>query len=757
MPAKKIINSLGAPAQIPHADPEPDITGHVASLSNLLDQVDGAMESSACPTETKSEDVEQYRLVQVRLGIASSLFMALRAKHAPTASHCLRVALGCSNWGTLIKLSDQERDEIEVAALLHDIGKIGVPDQVLLKPGKLTLEESITMDRHRLIGEQILLSCCASQNVLAIVKYGSAWYNGGKAGFDRDGEQLPLGARMVAIIQAYDAMTTDQVYRTAMSRERAIAELFQGAGSQFDPQLVEQFCDFLVTDRIKLTTEMARRWLHDLKPEISNMFWKQATDPVVAGPMRVDTLFHQKLLDNMHDGIVFVDTSLRIMLWNRGAERLTGLKGASVEDKQWSPELIGMCNEKCKPIGADACPVGHALATGIQTLRRLTITGRTGTPLCVDVQVMPVIGRNGLMHGATLLLHDASSQITLEQQVQLLHEKAIQDPLTKIANRAEFDRVLAQFVDTHLERGLPCALIICDIDHFKRVNDNFGHQAGDDVLRAFAALLQRSSRAGDLVARYGGEEFVMVCADCDNATATDRAESIRQKLEQILHASIGHKNITASFGVTEIQSGDSPDTMLHRADRALLQAKANGRNRVVQLGTGSGMSSCPIDLPDDRTEPVRKDRCAVRTTLVTMVPTALARAKLEGFASDHEAKILASDETTYHLRIQGNTRNCERRQSDRPLSFLVSLHFMEETWGAGRESLKPLRTRIHVVIRAASDRERRRPDKFDDAHRLLVSLKAYFMAYESESESDRFHIPKLVTQRSFWQRLTRWW
>jgi len=654
-------------------------------------------------------------------------------------------------------LSDRERDEIEVAALLHDIGKIGVPDQVLLKPGKLTLEESATMDRHRIIGEQILLSCCASQNVLDIVKYFSAWFNGGRDGFDRHGAQLPLGARMIAIVDAYDAMTTNQVYRRAMSRERAMAELFQGSGSQFDADLVEQFCDLLVTDRIKLTTDMARRWLHDLSPEVSNMFWKRATDPIVAGPARINALFHQKLLDNMHDGIVFVDTTLTVLLWNRGAERLTGLMGASVEDKRWTPELIGMRDEQGVSIDDESCPVGHALATGIQTLRRLTITGRTGTPLCVDAQVMPVIGRNGLMHGATLLLHDASSQITLEQQVRLLHEKAIRDPLTKIANRAEFDRVLAQFVETHRERGLPCALIICDIDHFKRVNDNFGHQAGDEVLVAFAALLQRSGRSGDLVARYGGEEFVVVCADCDNATATNRAESIRQKLENTPHAALGKKPITASFGVTEIQAGDSPETMLRRADRALLQAKANGRNRVVQLGTGSGVSACPIGGPDDRAEPgPAPERRSVRTTLVTMVPMALARVKLEGFVADHEAKVLASDETTYHLRIDGRAQRRERRQSDRLLTFHVSLQFVEETWGVGSESQRSLRTRIHVDIRPANDRERRRPEMLDDAHRILASLKAYFIAYECDSKSDRFRIPVPAAPRGFWRRLTRW-
>src|SRR5688572_25780389 len=117
-------------------------------------------------------------------------------------------------------------------------------------------------------------------------------------------------------------------------------------------------------------------------------------------------------------------------------------------------------------------------------------------------------------------MHDASSQVTLEQRVQSLHERATRDALTQVANRAEFDRLLQSSVESHLERRLPCSLIICDLDHFKRINDTFGHPAGDEVLVGFGALLRRHCRSGDLVARYGGEEFVMLCPDCDNATAT---------------------------------------------------------------------------------------------------------------------------------------------------------------------------------------------------------------------------------------------
>ena len=135
-----------------------------------------------------------------------------------------------------------------------------------------------------------------------------------------------------------------------------------------------------------------------------------------------------------------------------------------------------------------------------------------------------------MTQGAILLLHDASSEISLEQRCQSLPDKATRDPLTQVANRAEFDRVHAMFVAAHQQQQVPCSLLMCDLDRFKLVNDTYGHQAGDEAIKSLAALLKGACRPGDLVARYGGEEFVVLLADCDNATACRRAEQIRKAL-----------------------------------------------------------------------------------------------------------------------------------------------------------------------------------------------------------------------------------
>src|SRR5438874_2373436 len=145
-------------------DPAHSAAAQLGAVSNLLQTIEPAPAPPAL-LDTAAIALEN-QLIQVRLGLASSLFGALRAKHAPTAHHSLRVALNCSAWGAMLGLTDTQRDELEVAALLHDVGKIGVPDGILLKPAPLTPDEFYVVERHRQIGAEILRSCCASAAVL---------------------------------------------------------------------------------------------------------------------------------------------------------------------------------------------------------------------------------------------------------------------------------------------------------------------------------------------------------------------------------------------------------------------------------------------------------------------------------------------------------------------------------------------------------------------------------------------------------------
>ncbi|MEX0937232.1 MAG: diguanylate cyclase [Pirellulales bacterium] len=721
----------------------------ISALLRTLDE--SAAESGKSLTPTNK--AHQNRLVQVRLGLASSLFTALSCKHAPTAAHCLRVALGSSSWTMAMELDEDLRDCIEVAALLHDIGKIGVPDRILLKPGKLTPDEAAVIDRHRSMGLEILGSCCASEEVLQIVKYANARYDGERSDYPLQGDDIPLGARIVAIVDAFDAMTTDHVYRPAFSRERALAELLQCAGTQFDPDLVRRFARFHNDSQYPLDAKVAQQWLQSLATDQSNVHWRLGTPSAASGaPASADALFGRKLLDNMHDGVVFVDSQMRIFLWNRGAEQLTGVASGAVFQRLWCPTLLRLRDEDGNILRDDQCPVAQSMATGMAARQRLHIVGRDGEETPIDLHIVPVTSSDGVTHGATVMLHDASSEQTLEEHCQNLHEQVSKDPLTQVANRAEFDRMHDYFVEAHLQLNRPYSLVICDIDHFKQVNDTFGHQAGDDAIISFAALLKSHCRAGDQVARYGGEEFVVMCSDCTNATAYQRAEELRRDLATLPQPMLGGRSITASFGVTELQPGDTTETMLRRADRALLQAKDRGRNMVVQLGSGMG----PVERkwrwwPFVSTPPSK----LVESHLVTAVPLEIAVEKLRGFVSDHDATITSIGDDFISLSIERAENRARRRRNDRPIPMVMELKFSEvqvQHKHATRLLTNYAETKIHLVIGLKRDRERRREVTVKRARQMLASFKSYLMAHEDLPERELTMLSRAKSVLTPWRR-----
>jgi len=695
------------------------------------------------------DSIADNELAIVRLGAAAALFAALRFKNAASAAHALRVSLTCSAWADATDLPDNQRNAIEVAALLHDVGVIGVPDHILLKPKALDTDEASIMTRARQMSLEILRHAGASDEVIDIVRYLPAWYNGDRSPGGATGQAIPLGARMIAIAEAFDAMTVGRVYREAMSQERAAAELFACSGIQFDPRLVESFVETALGNLRTTHEAAARRWLKRLDGDAPQAFGLAATGKSrTAAPTESPigspdgTAFEAKLLENMYDAVMFIDDKSRITLWNRGAERLTGIASVNVLGHRWHPTLLELHDERSKPISGEDCPVSGALTSGVQALRRLSVVGRMGKHVAVDAHAIPVSDPGGETIGAILLFHDATSVTSLERRCQNLRDRATRDPLTQVANRAEFDRVLAGFVEAHQQNAVPCALIILDVDRFKLVNDTFGHQAGDDVLVSLGALLRDSCRAGDLVARYGGEEFVLLCADCNNATAASRAEQLRATLERISQPRMGGKTVSASFGVTEIQAGDTPETMLRRADRALLMAKEGGRNRVIQLGVGT-------DRDYDRAIEAsgstlrrgiftlfgllkRKDNpianVLVQRNLITPVPVKMTLEKLRGFVADHQAVMEMSGDRDLQLIVDSGRANSGEQQ----ITFVLDVHLEErvESIQKGDETrLGSAKTAIFVSLRPKHRKDSRRPDLAQCGTDLLSSLRAYLMAY----------------------------
>jgi diguanylate cyclase (GGDEF)-like protein len=189
------------------------------------------------------------------------------------------------------------------------------------------------------------------------------------------------------------------------------------------------------------------------------------------------------------------------------------------------------------------------------------------------------------LHTQELEQRVAERTVALEVANRQLEALASTDGLTGVANRRHYDNVVAAEWARAQRSRQPLALILLDVDHFKLYNDRHGHQAGDDVLRAVARVLDAAARrAGDLAARYGGEEFVVVAPNTDAAAAASLAESLRSGVQRLAlaHGAVPAGVVTVSVGVAVFMPGsaDSLQQLIEQADQALYRAKQLGRNRV---------------------------------------------------------------------------------------------------------------------------------------------------------------------------------
>jgi len=730
------------------ADIAVEASGRVAELSQLLAELDGWGKESTVARRLELSDDDHDRLAQARLGVAGSLFIALKHKDPGTARRSLRVALGCSAWSLWMEQDAQFREQLELAALVHDVGKIGVPDRVLLKPGPLNSEEAGLMNKHREFGLEILQGSCAATEVLVMVRDAHLWFDGSNHPGGVAGDALPLGARMLSIAVAYEAMMADQVFRRPLTPERALLEIYRNAGRQFDPTLVRRFTEFHQADRRKFEEEVARGWLRPMLGEWTQSPWQRLTPAETGVDGAFEVLMHRRLVEQMLGGVVAIDLRHRITEWNPGAERLTGISASSVLEREWSPSLISLRDNEGRRIADENCPLVYCLQSRTPWHRRLMLEGRAGDPKTVEAHGIPILGPDGAPHGAMLLLHDVTQQLSLEERCHDLHEMVTKDPLTGLANRAEFDRKLESFAADHATRESVCALVICDIDRFKQVNDNYGHQAGDAVIQSFAQVIAAHARQQDVAARYGGEEFVLLCEECDNASAAERAESMRSAFAAIPQATLGGAKITASFGVTALQAGDTPATLLRRADRALLMAKDSGRNQVVQLGTGVNPRE-PNSLGRWLLGKATGREQMIVQAMVSAVPLQVVLEKLRGFIADHRAEVVSVQGFKVVLRVGDEQASPARRTTDRPVHFEMEVDLEEERDGLRGHDGTFMCTRVRVGIFPVTGRDRRRSDALDRARHLLVSLRAYLMATLEETQTT-------VAPASVFQRAYEW-
>lgn len=688
------------------------------------------------------ETAMPQRLAHQRLGVHTGLFYALRAKHPPTAAHCLRVALAASKWAEWRGMAEDPQSLLEVASLLHDLGKLGVPDQILQKPQLLDQDEKLVMRSQLQFLQEILRASGAGNELLNVILLS-------RQPLEQQDEASPdflLAGRMLQILDAYDSMTNEQPFRRAFSSERAVAVLMEQSG-QFCSQLVDDFAELICEPRADLEQAVAKRWLFELQDAVGFEEKSLSALPRL-GALGVDQLFHRRLLGGLPEAAIYLDSSDRIVQWSKGAERLTGKHAQTMLNQSWGMELLGLVSQEGEAVPESDCPVRRSKASNTLVAQKLSVPGEQRK--MVHVTAMPVISNNSAVCGTIVLIEDISNEACLEEQLQSLNNIAAMDALTKVANRAELDRQLPEFLEHHAEHQEPGSMIICDIDFFKRINDRYGHQAGDDALITFAGLLREGARSDDLVARYGGEEFIILCAQCDTRSAVARAEEIRKLVEQTPVPSLADTCITSSFGVTEIQTGDSTRTFLARADRALLMAKQGGRNRVVEIGVGQSDGSPVMEQTVPEREAKgnswlswfgRNQQSILSHDLLFVGGSEMLNRKLEGFISDHGAQVQSTGSGAIVIRATGIP---VRRSNERPTAMLIRLenqpvHTVQSNREGG-QSYQPS-IQICVSILPVRSRDRRSDSLKGQAQHLLSSLKSYLLAQDVDSDLQERIIP----------------
>jgi two-component system cell cycle response regulator len=206
-----------------------------------------------------------------------------------------------------------------------------------------------------------------------------------------------------------------------------------------------------------------------------------------------------------------------------------------------------------------------------------------GLDLGVNDYVVRPVDRNEILARARTQVRRKRYADSLRSDMQAAMEMAVLDPLTGLNNRRYLESHLAALLEQAAQKGRPVASMILDVDHFKMVNDTYGHDAGDEVLKTFAARVKHVVRGGDLMCRFGGEEFVIIMPDTTLSVARIAAERVRAAVAASpfpIEKGARAVPVTVSIGIAESHADDTPDALFKRADRALYQSKNGGRNRV---------------------------------------------------------------------------------------------------------------------------------------------------------------------------------
>jgi len=567
--------------------------------------------------QAKANEIEA--LSKLHLATAEALATAIDAKDQTTHCHVRRVQIYAAGMGEVFGLQPADIAALKAGALLHDIGKLAVPPHILNKPGPLTHAEFEKMKIHTVVGAQILGRVDFPYPVIPIVRHHHEQWDGRGYPDRLRGEQIPITARIISVVDCFDSIREDRPFRRSMTLDEATALLRRGAGIHFDPVIVEQFIQHLPQFEIEIERLGLQHQpcTQTLEPpiQLSEVDITQtrergsyiAYDQIKKAHREVYALYEiartfGTSLDVEHTLEILVDKVGHVVPFDTCIvyfyDEHKGYATARHVAGKNSQKLAGRC------IASGEGVTGFALAnrsavnqlhpsldfTDLNPEAGIKYRSMASLPLFKDDVLLGALSvysteleqynddHMRLLETVTRLAADALGNAMQHAEAE---SNALTDPLTGLPNarylslRFEEEAARARRTDRSFQ------VVMLDLDEFKNVNDTYGHKTGDRMLREVAHLISGQLREYDFLARYGGDEFVALVQEVVGAQVEDlcmRIESAVSKFSMGVgknrFARVGISVGTATFGV----DGETLDQLVVAADNEMYRVKSSHRS-----------------------------------------------------------------------------------------------------------------------------------------------------------------------------------
>ena len=570
--------------------------------------------------EKKQVEIEKRHAEEVaslHLRTIEALALAIEAKDHTSHKHLQRVRVFAVEIAKDLGFSTEEIEALRAAALLHDIGKLAIPEHIINKPGRLTPEEFEKMKIHPLVGAEILERVAFPYPVALIVRSHHERWDGSGYPDGLKGEHIPKGARVLAAVDCLDALASHRQYRNALSLEVAMEKVAAMSGSSFDPKIIEVLKRrYLALENLvqsSATTEGAgippqAQVETQVEPAAAVEQFASASNAssdadflssIASARQEAQTMFElsQDLGNSLSLGETLSVLSMRLrklipydsmaVFLSKNGRLVPELVSGDNFRLLWTLNIRigeGLCGwvaENRKPIvnGNPEVEIGQVSdPEKFTTLRSALAVPLEGLNGVVGVLAMYRSDRDAFTADHLRILLAITSKIALSVENALKYQQAensaTTDYLTGLPNARSLFIHLSRELARCRRTGTSLALMVCDLDNFKQINDHYGHLEGDNLLRDFAAHLQETCRGYDYVARMSGDEFVVVAPGLGPDAANEKASRLNQLAVEAGKKITGRELVALSVGTAFCpEDGFDVERLLAEADRRMYSMK----------------------------------------------------------------------------------------------------------------------------------------------------------------------------------------